>query len=171
MVRRDLEIARLLHMFSRLCRETHEPQSHYVEGIGMALASRILDQLPNSDRTGKDARPRLPHHTLDRANRYVGEHLKEKMFVSDLAKQAALSPDHFARRFKASTGLSPSQFVIHRRIEKVCELFETGEYNVTEAAREVGFHDPSHLSRCFKKIKGCSPKEVLKIAGSAVSYQ
>lgn len=170
-VRRDLEISRLLQMFSRLCRETYELQPLYVEGIGMALASRTSDQLPAFDKTSTNIRPRFPHNTIDRANRYVDQHLKGKMFVSDLAKQAALSPDHFARRFKASTGLSPSQFVIHRRIEKVCELFETGKYNVTEAAYEAGFHDPSHLNRCFKKIKGCSPKEALKIAGSAVSYQ
>jgi AraC-like DNA-binding protein len=170
-VRRDLEISRLLQMFLRLCRETCQPKAPYVEGIAAALASRTLDQLSPSNETSRNIRPSFPRNTIDRTNQYVDEHLKETMFVSDLAKQAALSPDHFARRFKVTTGLSPKQFVINRRVEKVCELFETGKFNVAEAAREVGFHDPSHLNRCFRKLKGCSPKEALKAVGSAVSYQ
>ncbi len=55
-------------------------------------------------------------------------------------------------------------FVLKRRMERVHELLGTGKFNVTEAGREAGFHDLSHLNRCFRKVFGCSPKAVLKTA-------
>jgi AraC-like DNA-binding protein len=169
-VRRDPEISKLLQMFLKLCRETSQPKTPYVEGIGMALASRALEQLASPSKPDLRSRHGFHVETIERASRYIDARLKETILVSDLAKLAAVSPDHFARRFKVSTGLSPKQFLIRHRIEKACQLFKTGEYNVTEAAHEVGFHDLSYLNRCFRKFKGCSPKGVLKGVGNAVSY-
>ena len=92
---------------------------------------------------------------------YVDGHLSERILVTDLAGHAGLSPDHFARRFKITTEMSPREFVLTRKVEKVRELLRTGRYNVTEAGREVGFHDLSHLNRCFRNLYGCSPKKAL----------
>jgi AraC family transcriptional regulator len=62
-----------------------------------------------------------------------------------------MSPYHFARLFKESTGLSPYQYVIEARVRKAKELLTTGKFTISEAAYHVGFVDQSHLTRHFKK--------------------
>jgi len=42
-------------------------------------------------------------------------------------------------------------------MEKAAELLRSGEYNVTEAALEVGYSSPSHFSQAFREMFGCCP--------------
>jgi AraC-like DNA-binding protein len=53
---------------------------------------------------------------------YIREHLHASLTLRDLAAVAHLSPYHFARRFKESTGLPPHQYIIARRIERAQQL-------------------------------------------------
>ena len=43
-----------------------------------------------------------------------------------MAAVAHLSPYHFARQFKAATGLPPHQYVIARRVERAKQLLQAG---------------------------------------------
>src|SRR5258707_5206821 len=67
-------------------------------------------------------------------------------------------PYHFARQFKAVTGLPPHQYVIARRVERAQHLLRAdGEIGVTDVALRVGFSDQSKLSFQFKRIVGVPP--------------
>ena len=72
-----------------------------------------------------------------------------------------MSPYHFMRLFKKSTGKSPHQYVIEARVRKAKDLLATGKLSVCEAAYRVGFVDQSHLTRHFKRIFGLPPKALL----------
>jgi AraC family transcriptional regulator len=68
------------------------------------------------------------------------------------------NPYHFARQFKASTGLPPHQYVIARRVERARELLQGGgELSLAEVAADVGFADQSQLSHHFKRLVGVTP--------------
>ena len=162
LARRDPSLARLAQIFLTLCRQPARPEPEFVEGIGTALASQAMAHYFSPEESSPKVRSGLPLDTIDQITNYVDAHPSEAILASDLARQVGLSPDHFARRFKTTTGTSPKQFVLGRRMEKVEELLRTGKYNVTEAGREVGFHDPSHLNRCFRKRFGYPPIEVRK---------
>jgi len=58
----------------------------------------------------------LDRTTLKRVSTYIEEHLAEDLALAELAAVTSLSPYHFARLFKASTGVSPHQYVIQRRM-------------------------------------------------------
>jgi AraC family transcriptional regulator len=164
LARRDPFLAHLAQMFVTLCRQSAQPAPEFVEGIGLALASQTLKQCFSLGESNPSARSGLPPDTVSQIINYIDAHLRDTILVEDLARLAGLSPDHFARRFKITFGMGPKQFVLRRQMEKVRELLGTGRYNVTEAGREVGFHDPSHLNRCFRNIHGCSPIMVRKAA-------
>jgi AraC family transcriptional regulator len=75
------------------------------------------------------------------------------------AEVAHLSPYHFARQFKAATGLAPHQFVITRRIEQAQHLLRTnGRLGLAEVAFRSGFANQSHFSLHFKRIAGVTPR-------------
>lgn len=164
LARNDPYLAQLAQMFLGLHRLADRPEPEFVEGIGMALASRTLQQCFSRSEPGPKSRSGLPPATVDQVTSYVDDHLSDVIPVRDLARKFGLSPDHFARRLKISVKMSPKQFMLRRRMEKVRELLSSGNYNVTQAGQEVGFDDPSHLNRCFRNVYGYSPMAVLKAA-------
>lgn len=167
LARRDHHFAHLIRMFFDLCHQSDRPDPEFVEGIGTALAFRIIAQFRSLRETAPSVRSGLPPDIVNRVRSYIDAHLSEAITLGDLAQVAGLSPDHFARRFKSSTGKSPMRLVLWRRMEKVRELLHTRNFNVTEAGREVGFYDPGHLSRRFRGIFGYPPKAVMKAALTA----
>ncbi len=68
-----------------------------------------------------------------------------------------MSPYHFARLFKAETGLSPHQYVIHRRVDRAKALLADADLTIAEVARAVGFANHSHLSSHVRRLLGVSP--------------
>ena len=90
---------------------------------------------------------------------YIREHLHAALTLRDLAAVAHLSPYHFARRFKESTGLSPHRYIIARRIERAKQLLrDDDELTLAQIAARVGFWDQGHFTRHFKRLVGVTPK-------------
>jgi AraC family transcriptional regulator len=168
LARRDTHFAALGQMFLALCQQWARPQPDFVVGLGLALAAQTLRQFRDFGEFSPRAQSGLPPEKVKLLTEYIDAHLNKTILARDLARLVALSPDHFSRRFKLATAQSPKQFVLRRQMERVSELLRTGEYNVTEAGQEVGFDDPSHLNRCFRKRFGCPPIAELKraLAGS-----
>jgi AraC family transcriptional regulator len=101
----------------------------------------------------------LPRHKLRAVIDYIHEHLDAELSLDHLAAIAHLSPYHFARVFKNSTGLPPHQYVIARRVERAKELLRgRNRPSLAEVAAEVGFSDQSHFTRHFRRLVGITPR-------------
>jgi AraC-like DNA-binding protein len=59
--------------------------------------------------------------------------------------------------FSNQTGHTITQQLRQLRMEKAAELLRSGEFNVTEAAMEVGYSSLSHFSAAFHETFGCCP--------------
>lgn len=132
-------------------------------GTGRLYAESLAAHLTGSY-SGADSRPSgeerlggLPASALKGTTDYVGDHLAEDLRLEDLAREANLSPYHFARLFKLSTGLSPHQYVIERRVEEAKVLLRGTDLTVGEIALAVGFVNQSHFARQFKRLTGATP--------------
>ena len=66
----------------------------------------------------------LPRGKLRAAVEYIEDHLDVSPSLEQMAAAAHLSPYHFARQFKAATGLPPHQYVIARRVERAKQLLQ-----------------------------------------------
>lgn len=94
---------------------------------------------------------------MTKAIDYIDDHLDESIHLNEIASEVNISPFHFCRKFKESTGMTLTNYVAHRRIELVKEaLLNTGR-SVTDIAFYVGFQSLSQFNRSFKKIVGLSP--------------
>jgi AraC family transcriptional regulator len=77
-----------------------------------------------------------------------------------MAAVVHVSPYHFARQFKAATGLPPYQYVIARRVERAQHLLRTHrQLGLAEVALRVGFSDQSKFCFHFKRIVGVTPRQ------------
>ena len=84
--------------------------------------------------------------------------------ISTLALECSLSSSHFARAFKATTGLAPHQWLTRKRIEHACRLLAQSSMELSEIALACGFVDQSHFSRVFARQEKRSPGKWRKLA-------
>lgn len=129
----------------------------YVESLANLLAIHLLRHHSSVKQFPRPRSHRLPETTLRQVIAYIEDHLAEDLSLSALAAVACLSPYHFARLFKESTGLSPHQYVIHRRLERAKLLLSTPKWPLTIIAHTVGFANESHLALHFKRLTGLTP--------------
>jgi AraC family transcriptional regulator len=133
----------------------------YGEALSTALAAHLLGEYGTAVPGPKRQYARLPRKKLARAVGYVQDQLDADLTVFGIAQAVGLSPDHFSRLFKESTGQSPHRYVVEARVRKAKELLTTGKFTISEAAFHVGFVDQSHLTRHFKRVFGLPPKRLL----------
>jgi AraC family transcriptional regulator len=100
----------------------------------------------------------LPRGRLRTVIEYIEEHLEAGPSLAELAAVARLNPYHFARQFKAATGLPPHQYVISRRVERAKRLLQAEtDLPLADIAARAGFYDQSQFSHHFKRLAGVTP--------------
>jgi AraC family transcriptional regulator len=130
------------------------------ESLGNVLAVQLLREFVAPTKAGPPTDGVLPRGRLRAVLEYIHEHLEAEVSLEHLAAVAHMSPYHFARLFKNSTGLPPHQYVIARRVERAKELLrERDRPPLAEVATEVGFADQSHFTRHFKRLVGVTPRQ------------
>ncbi len=100
----------------------------------------------------------ISKRTLERATDYINDDLSRKLTLTEIAGVAHVSPYHFARSFKAATGLPPHRYVICRRVERAKALLADSDLTIAEVAEAVGFANQSHLAFHLRRLLGVSPK-------------
>jgi AraC family transcriptional regulator len=129
------------------------------ESLGNVLAVHLIRHFVADGGASRRPRGGLPRHKLQAAVDYVEEHLDAEITLETLAAVAHLSPYHFARMFKHSTGLPPHRYVIARRIERAKQLLQgKNDLSLAQVAARSGFWDQGHFTRHFKRLVGVTPK-------------
>lgn len=129
------------------------------ESIATALSAHIAQQYSTSTTKLQAYRGGLSRLRLNRVLEHVNANLSDKLELSVLAEVAGVNLYHFARAFKQSTGESPHQYVLRRRIEEAKELLRHPQLSIIEASARTGFVDQSHFSKVFRRVVGIAPSE------------
>jgi len=85
------------------------------------------------------------------------EHLDEPLSVETMADRAAMSPRTFARRFRATTGTTPGQWLVRQRVLLAQRLLETTDDPVELIAVRCGFGTAAGLRLHFRRVLDTSP--------------
>ncbi|WP_163571231.1 helix-turn-helix domain-containing protein [Fodinicola feengrottensis] len=91
---------------------------------------------------------------------FVDAGLAGPLTLDALATVATLSPYHFARGFKATTGMAPHQFVTSRRIDRARALLLDTPSSVADIARAVGLSNVRHFRQLFRAQLGVLPGQL-----------
>ena len=94
---------------------------------------------------------------IDAVQRWLPDNLGDDLSVDALARRAGMSPRHFARAFRAETGITPAVYVERLRIEAARRLLETSDLTVDAISRQVGMRRAETLHRAFRRRLGTTP--------------
>jgi len=131
----------------------------YAQGLCVAL----VGVLAHRHGAGGGAHARTSDRRLGAAQQrrlsdLIQQQLGAKLSLSRLAQEVGLSPQHFARLFKATYGITPHQYVQTLRIEAAVEaLCRDPAVPIAQVARTCGFASHSHLTELMRRRLGVRP--------------
>lgn len=96
---------------------------------------------------------------IDMALSYMNSDYASGITIQQIADSIGLNRKYFCSLFSKQVGVSPSEYLIHLRLNKAAELMIAYKQTPTIAAISVGYHDIYHFSKIFKKHFGVSPRE------------
>jgi AraC family transcriptional regulator len=133
----------------------HEPPAALLcEHAAMLAAVELL-------RLFQGRPPRERHHIAPHRMRAVRAHIEERLAeditLAELAAVARLSRFHFARCFRAETGLTPLAYVTQRRVERAKRVMLEEALPLCEVALACGFAHQAHFTTAFRRVVGTTP--------------
>ncbi|MGA2786942.1 MAG: AraC family transcriptional regulator [Verrucomicrobiota bacterium] len=123
----------------------------------LELAVNFLLQPPPESELFCTRQQRLAQERVEQVIFLLRRNLASPPPLEELGKKIGCSHFYLSRIFSAQTGQTITQYLRQLRMEKAAELLKSGEYNVTEAAFEVGYNSLSHFSAAFHETFGCCP--------------
>jgi AraC family transcriptional activator FtrA len=130
-------------------------------GVANALARRMV--IPPHREGGQAQYVEAPVSYAGRADslssvlEWARERLDQPLAVADLAEAGHMSTRTLARRFMATVGMSPLQWLVAQRVQRAQELLESTDDSVERIADLTGFGTPANLRKHFARRAGVSP--------------
>jgi AraC family transcriptional regulator len=127
------------------------------EYMGLSFATTFLrKRCAATPRTGS-YRGGLSPTKLRLVKTFVNENLANSLSLTEIASLVQMGPCHFARAFKESTGVSPHQYVLRRRIDRAVEMLKNERSSLAGIAYDLGFSSQGHFTTVFRKFTGTQP--------------
>ena len=141
--------------------------------LGLRLVDRLLGSTVMADTgsfmlidsAGREQRhysrfaPKLTHgdEAILRVQHWLQAREAKAVSVTEMARVVAMEERTFLRRFKAATGMKPTEYAQHLRVGKARELLEFTRRSVEQIAWAVGYEDAAAFRKLFHRIVGLSP--------------
>lgn len=124
--------------------------------VSTALLDIVLRTCARSEIT--EAHAREPAWAVfKRAKAYIEDNFLEIRRLSDVAGVMGLDASYISRLFKRYYHLTPYNLLLQRKMDYALELLQSQHLSVQRVSELIGFSDPFHFSRTFKRVKGVSP--------------
>ena len=135
----------------------NEHSALFIDHIALAFHAHVMRAYGHvavpDDFTSGGLSPWQLRRVLD----FLSAHLSDDPTVAELARECGLSSGYFTRAFRQTTGVTPHQWLIRKRVERARQLLLGNGLELADIALVCGFVDQSHFNRVFAKLEGDSP--------------
>jgi AraC family transcriptional regulator len=138
-------------------RQGFQSGAFFLDGIATALASHLIHYYSANAPLIANSIGGMAPSTLRRCIALMEARLEGDLRLDELACEAGLSTSHFIRSFRESTGKTPYQFLLDRRVQRAQTLMRDPRTSLTEVAKSSGFANQHHMARIFRGVTGMTP--------------
>jgi len=122
------------------------------------MMDRLREELAESDRDERRA-------VIRKVRKLVAERMGPELSVKTVADQVYMHPVYLSKVFKAETGESLGDYIFRMRMERAAHLLRDTNKKIYEISSELGYQNPQHFSKMFRKHYGVTPNEFREQAG------
>jgi AraC family transcriptional regulator len=137
----------------------------YADSLATGLALQLIRRY-SSLKDAQIGHGGMAPHRLRKAIGLIDHHLAEeeegRVGLRSVAKEVGMSFFHFSRAFKQAMGMTPTNYIAERRIERAKALMEETDLPISEIALRSGFSSQSHFTTSFRRLSGVTPRSFRK---------
>lgn len=145
----------LTRIFADAAAARCDPASVLFEQVGLELAAAAArlgaDNVRRRDPPGRDLR------RVAAILRHIEANAETPLGLSEMARDAGMSPYHFLRTFRRVVGMTPHQFILRTRLHNAAVQLRRSGQPVLDIALDTGFADLSTFNRRFRSVMGMTP--------------
>lgn len=119
------------------------------------LRDGLCDILKNKRKTYKD-------HVVSNVQKYIANHVEDRLTLNDVAAVFGLSPNYLSALFKKTCNIGFTEYITQKKISRAKSLLMEQDYKIYEVADRLGFESAFYFSKVFKKVEGVSPREYVQ---------
>jgi AraC family transcriptional regulator len=153
----DPSVRQLLILLAKEAKMGGTSGMFYVEHLLHALAARLITSGTSNGVKRNISAEKLPSAVLRRLLDRMHSDRVNNLSLTSLATEAGYSKRQLLRVFRASTGLSPYQYLLRLRLDRAKQLMRNSTLSLLDIAIESGFNSNAHLTNAFRQHVGVTP--------------
>ena len=153
-------------LLQQILREQDRTDLYSGDMIISLLTQLLLTLLREADQPAEKMQPsnsvRSENEIIRRAQQYIGTHIRDKLSVPIVAKNAGISPSYLTALFQKHLQISPGEYIRRIKLQESKQMIREDAMNFTEIAAVLKYSTVHHFSRQFKEKFGITPSEYAK---------
>jgi len=141
--------------------ESGEHAQHVRPARMISLVSMLLSELVGAGSSATAGQPSA--HLVRRACELIEVRAGRPISVVEVAEKLGVTREHLARVFRRDMRATPNEVINRVKTRRACVLLERSTQSVSDIARRVGFENPSHFARVFRRVTKLSPSEYREV--------
>jgi AraC-like DNA-binding protein len=129
----------------------------YGESMATALRAHLVRRYGVAGSGATELSSWMTGRQIQRVLDFIEGHLSQNLALGEMAKVAGMSRTRFLRSFKRTTGVSPHQYLMGRRVERAKLLLADPDLSLHEVASRLGYAEQASFSRAFRHITQTTP--------------